>query len=249
MQILCPHCQSPMEPEESTTLEDVCCSSCGSSFRPEADRTRDWRPEKKRLGKFELLNLLGQGAFGSVYEARDPELERVVAIKVPRSGHLASAVDLDRFLREARSVGQLRHPSIVSVFEVGQADNLPYLVCEFVQGLALADVMSSRRLKPYEAAELAAAVGDALHYAHQHGVVHRDVKPANIMLDEKQVPRLMDFGLAKRRDGRHHRDHGRPGARYASLHEPGTGGGPVAWRGWPDGRLQPGRGPLSNADR
>lgn len=199
MLIICPHCQNSQEVAESATREEVSCTSCGSSFRLERGTTTDWKPaEKRRLGKFELLETLGQGASGTVYEARDPELDRVVAIKVLRSGHLASDEELDRFLREARSVGQFRHPCIVSVYEVGQADHVPYLVCELVKGVTLADLMSSRRLRPAEAAELGAALADALHYAHERGVIHRDVKPANIMVDEKQVPRLMDFGLAKR---------------------------------------------------
>ena len=90
------------------------------------------------LGKFELLDIVGVGAFGTVYKARDPELDRIVAIKVPRAGNLGSKEDADRFIREARSVAQLRHPSIVPVYEAGQADNLPFLVSEFVEGVTLA---------------------------------------------------------------------------------------------------------------
>ncbi len=91
--------------------------------------------------------------------------------------------------------------AIVSVYEIGQSEQAPYLVSEFVQGATLADLLSSRRPAPREAAELVAAVADALHYAHEMGVVHRDVKPANIMLDEMGAPRLMDFGLARRDAG------------------------------------------------
>ena len=129
------------------------------------------------------------GAFGTVYKARDPELDRVVAIKVPRAGVLAPGKELDRFLREARSVSRLRHPSIVSVIDVGQADNLPFLVSEFVQGLTLADLLSARRPAPHAAAQLVAAVADALQYAHERGVIHRDVKPSNILLGgDPQTP-------------------------------------------------------------
>src|SRR5207247_2432146 len=141
--------------------------------------------------RFELLDAVGGGAFGTVYKARDPELDRIVAIKVPRAGSLATRHDLDRFEREARSVAQLRHPGIVPVHEVGQHEGLPYLVSEFVQGITLADLLSARRPAPKEAAEWTAAVADALHYAHKAGVVHRDVKAANIMLDDKGRPRLM----------------------------------------------------------
>ena len=94
------------------------------------------------------METIGVGAFGTVYKARDPELDRIVAVKVPRSGNLADDQDRDRFLREARSVAQLRHPSIVPVHEVGQQDGLLYLVSEFVEGMTLADLLSGRRPLP-----------------------------------------------------------------------------------------------------
>src|SRR5439155_9635288 len=98
--------------------KELVCPSCGSSFQLErGSTTTDWRPRK--LGKFDLLEEVGIGAFGTVYKARDPELDRVVAIKVPRAGNLPSSADLDRFLREARSVAQLRHHGIVPIHEVG----------------------------------------------------------------------------------------------------------------------------------
>jgi len=153
------------------------------------------------LGKFEILKTVGQGAFGTVYKARDTELDRIVAVKVPRAGNLAGPQELDRFLREARSVAQLRHPAIVSVHDVGQADGLPYLVSDFVQGMTLTDLLSARRPGYRAAAELVATVADALHYAHEHGVVHRDVKPSNIMIGGDGAAFLMDFGLAKREAG------------------------------------------------
>ncbi|MBY0526392.1 MAG: serine/threonine protein kinase [Gemmataceae bacterium] len=153
---------------------------------------------RQQLGKFELLDRLGAGAFGTVFKARDPELDRLVAIKVPRGGHLTGSVELDRFAREARSVAQLRHVAIVPIHEVGQIDGVPYLVSEFVPGVTLADMLSAQRPSTDEAAGWLATVADALHYAHERGVVHRDVKPSNIMLDDQGQPRLMDFGLAKR---------------------------------------------------
>jgi serine/threonine protein kinase len=152
-----------------------------------------------RLGKFELLEELGVGSFGHVFRARDHELDRVVAIKLLRAGRLASQEDVDRFLREARSAAQLKHPGIVSLFETGQAeDSTWYLVEEFVQGTTLANRLSAGRLDFRAAALLVAEVADALDYAHQHGVIHRDLKPSNIMLDPEGRPHLMDFGLAKR---------------------------------------------------
>jgi WD40 repeat protein len=202
MHILCPHCHNPIEVVQVTPREEIACPSCGSSFRLETESTIAWqRPGGQKLGRFELLDTVGHGAFGTVYKARDPELDRTVAIKVPRAGNLAGAEDLDRFLREARSVAQLRHPSIVTVHEVGQQNGVPYLVSDFVQGVTLADLLSARRPAFREAAELVAAVADALQYAHEHGVIHRDVKPSNILLGEDGRPCVMDFGLAKRDAG------------------------------------------------
>jgi serine/threonine protein kinase len=186
MHILCPHCQNPIELVR-LTREEILCPSCGSSFCLAEEATTSWEKRRgQRLGKFELVETVGQGAFGTVYKARDTELDRTVAIKVPRlpAGiNPAARDDLDRFLREARSVAQLRHESIVSIHEVGQQDGLPYLVSDFVEGTTLADVLTARQLSFRESAELVAAVADALQYAHDHGVVHRDVKPSNIMLE------------------------------------------------------------------
>jgi hypothetical protein len=156
---------------------------------------------QRNFGRYELLAKVGTGSFGTVYKARDPELDRVVAIKVPNDGNLSGTNEMERFLREARSVAQLRHPAIVSVHEIGRFGKTPFLVSEFVEGTTLADVLSSRRPALREATELVATLADALHYAHEMGVVHRDVKPANIMLDESERPQLMDFGLARRAAG------------------------------------------------
>ena len=202
MHIVCPHCENPIEVIQLKARDEVSCPSCGSSFHLESDSTTDWKPRAgQKIGRFELLGLVGQGAFGAVYKARDPELDRTVAVKVPRAGNLGGGGELDRFLREARSVAQLRHPSIVPVYEVGQQDGVPYLVSEFVQGVTLADRITGERLSPKRIAQMAAAVADALQYAHEHGVIHRDIKPSNILLDGEEAPHVMDFGLAKRDAG------------------------------------------------
>jgi serine/threonine protein kinase len=148
-----------------------------------------------------LIETVGVGAFGTVYKARDPQLDRFVAIKVPRAGNLAADKDRDRFLREARSVAQLRHSAIVPVHEVGEHDGVSYLVSDFVRGLTLGDLLTGRRPAPHEAARLVAEVADALQYAHERGVIHRDIKPSNILLDDAGHPHVMDFGLAKRDAG------------------------------------------------
>jgi hypothetical protein len=185
MSIICPGCQSPIE-SAVLAAEGFVCPSCGSSIELVDGTTTGWNPSdsQRQLGKFELIDRVGIGAFGTVYKARDTKLDRIVAIKVPRAGSLGSTSgDSDRFLREARSVAQLRHPSIVSVHEVGQHDGQLFLVEDFVQGITLADLLSSERPPPHQAARLVAQIAEALQYAHENGVVHRDVKPSNIMLE------------------------------------------------------------------
>jgi len=202
MHILCPHCHNPIELVKIDPRAEIACPSCGSSFHLEGGSTTGWeRQTGQTLGKFELIEPVGQGGCGTVYKARDPELDRVVAIKVPRAGNLAGPQELDRFLREARSVARLRHPAIVPVHEVGQHDGVPYLVSDFVQGVTLTDLLSARRPGFRESAELIAVIADALQYAHDHGVIHRDVKPSNIMIGEGGAAFVMDFGLAKRDAG------------------------------------------------
>jgi WD40 repeat protein/tetratricopeptide (TPR) repeat protein/tRNA A-37 threonylcarbamoyl transferase component Bud32 len=200
--IRCPHCRNPIE-LVGLPAGEVVCPACGSTFRLEAESTATWGPRggQRRLGRFELIESVGIGAFGTVYKARDPSLDRVVAIKVPRAGSLATEQERDRFLREARSVARLRHAGIVPVHEVSEHEGVPYLVSEFVQGVTLSDLLTARRPTFREAASLVAEVADALQYAHERGVVHRDVKPSNVMLDDLGRPHLMDFGLAKRDAG------------------------------------------------
>ncbi len=155
-----------------------------------------------RLDRFELRSELGVGSFGYVFQAWDPRLERVVALKVQRAGSLASAEEVQRLLREARSVAQLQHPSIVSLYETGQTeDNVWYLVCEYIDGATLEEALKNGSLPPERAAGIAAELADALQYAHEQGVVHRDIKPSNIILDRQQRAHVMDFGMAKRDTG------------------------------------------------
>src|SRR5262249_31130235 len=200
MLLICPSCHSSVEWSDAESPAEVLCPSCGSSFRLQGGPPTAGQPPAglKTVGKFELLDRVGAGAFGTVWKARDPELDRVVAVKVPRA--LPGEADCERFLREARSAARLRHPSIVSVHEVGESGGLPYLVSDFVPGMTLGDVVSGRRPAPREAARLVAAVADALQYAPEQGRVHRDVKPSTVRIGHDGTPYLTDFGLA-RRDG------------------------------------------------
>jgi WD40 repeat protein len=179
---------------------EAVCAACGSSFNLEEQSTLAWSEVAgEKVGRFELIAALGQGGFGMVYRARDPDLDRVVAVKVPRRGSVGERPqDVERFLREARSAARLQHPGIVRVHEVGMADGAPYLVSDLVEGVTLADWLTARQPTFAEAAAFVAAAAEALHHAHQQGVVHRDVKPSNIMIRPDGTPCVMDFGLAKR---------------------------------------------------
>jgi serine/threonine protein kinase len=155
-----------------------------------------------QLDRFELRSELGVGSFGYVFQAWDPRLQRMVALKVQRSGSLASQEEVERFLREARSAALLKHPSIVSIYEIAQTeDNIWFLVCEYVDGVTLEQRLKDGPLPPDFAADVAGELADALQYAHEQGVVHRDVKPSNIIIDRHERAHLMDFGLAKRDAG------------------------------------------------
>jgi eukaryotic-like serine/threonine-protein kinase len=201
--LCCPHCQNPIKLATLPAPGEVHCAACGSTFLLESGSTASLSGVTggQKLGRFELLATVGSGTFGNVYKAHDPQLDRIVAVKVPRAGNLLDGRELDRFLREARSTAQLRHPAIVPVHEVGQADGVPYLVSDFVEGVTLSDRLTAGGMPFREAATLVATVAEALDHAHRQGVVHRDVKPSNIMLRKDGAPLVMDFGLARRSAG------------------------------------------------
>jgi serine/threonine protein kinase len=201
LQIRCPHCSNQVELLVDTPFEEISCHSCGSMFNlvHREDATRE-ATTLKRVGRFELVARLGIGGFGSVWKARDSELDRIVAIKIPRKGQLGPN-EIEQFFREARAAAQLRHPNIVPVHEVGRDGDTIFIVCDLVRGVELSDWLTSNRPGIREAVGLARKVALALHHAHQCGVIHRDLKPSNIMMDVNCEPHLMDFGLAKREIG------------------------------------------------
>jgi serine/threonine protein kinase len=226
----CPHCHEPIVVTNDGPDDDVVCSICGSNFRLDRDRSQSWSPENlPTLGKFKLLEVVGRGAFGTVYRAQDTQLNRIVAVKVPRSGTSVTHEDAERFEREARHVATLNHPGIVPVFEVGQSGEFPFIVAEFVDGVTVGEILGKGRIGTTEAAFLMADTADAVHHAHEHGIIHRDIKPSNVLLERRPAdtqdesdsgrssgshsgirrtgiarqfrPRVMDFGLARQEAG------------------------------------------------
>ncbi len=153
----------------------------------------DW----PKFGNFETVGLLGQGGMGTVWKARQKNLPRVVALKVLNAGKLARASELRRFKTEASAAAKLQHPALVPIYEVGEENGCCYFTMEYVEGQSLAAMLRGTPLEPRQAAELIRAMAEAIDYAHSRGVLHRDLKPGNVMIDPAGRPRIMDFGLAK----------------------------------------------------
>ncbi|HEV8069187.1 MAG TPA: protein kinase [Planctomycetaceae bacterium] len=185
------------------------CAGCGLTIAFQQELTAEvaevesepGRPPSKELlniGRFRIVRRIGRGGFGTVYEAYDPELDRMVALKVPRQDLPESAREFQRFTREARNASQLHHPRIVPIFDLCKVDGRTCIISELVRGSSLDKLIAQRRFSFHESAQLVAAVAEGLEYAHQRNVVHRDIKPSNIMIDHAAGPRILDFGLALR---------------------------------------------------
>jgi hypothetical protein len=156
-------------------------------------------PPPTIVGRYRIVGTLGSGGFGCVYLAVDEDLDRQVAIKMPRRADITSIAGVNDFLAEARILATLDHPGIVPVYDVGRtAEGHCYIVSKLIEGSNLATRMQAGPVPWDQTVSLAAAIAEALHHAHIHGLVHRDVKPANILLDRAGRPYLTDFGLALR---------------------------------------------------
>ena len=151
-----------------------------------------------RIGRYEILAPLGVGGMGEVYYARDPQLDRAVAIKILTSSR-ATGPQLERFQREARAVARITHPHICTIYDVGQFDGVPFLVMELLEGETLAERLEHGPLPIDRALISAGQIAEALDAAHRKGVIHRDLKPSNVMVTASGV-KLLDFGLAKLRE-------------------------------------------------
>jgi serine/threonine protein kinase len=162
--------------------------------------------EAQKIGRYEIIEEKGRGAMGAVYIARDPAMDRIVALKTIHSLALSGPQAdefRERFYREARAAGGLSHPGIVTIFDVGEQDGVPYLVMEFIEGRTLAEAAKNGQRFTFErVCEIGEQIAEALAYAHKHGVIHRDIKPANILLTSEEKygverPKITDFGVAK----------------------------------------------------
>ena len=154
--------------------------------------------EFRRLSRFEVLDVLGKGHQAIVYRAFDPLLRRHIALKFPRQGVALSRRAIERFLGEARALARLTHPRIVPIYEAGSEGNFHYIAMALIEGRSLAELITDGSISFPRSAEIVAELAEALDYAHSLGIVHRDVKPANIRLDQQGAVYLMDFGIAYR---------------------------------------------------
>ena len=210
------HCSTCGKPLATDTLLGLCpeCmmkaglpSSPKATIRVAADafvegsetETKEFVPGTKLgyIGDYELLEEIARGGMGVVYKARQSSLKRIVAIKMIRAGELAGETEIRRFHAEAEAAAQLQHPNIVAIHEIGEHEGRQYFSMDFIAGKNLAQFAAGKPVAPRLAAEWLKAITGAVQYAHQRGVLHRDLKPQNIMLDAERRPCVTDFGLAK----------------------------------------------------
>lgn len=194
--VRCPQCHEPFHVPGGVSLRSLSCPACSTPFRLVGGAADHVPPNgRQTVGHFEWERPLGAGRFGRVWLARDTHDGRLVAIKVPHR----DAVNEDegqRFLNEAHAASQIDNPFVVSVCEIGRDEDLVYIASDFVDGPSLESWLSTERPSIREAAELCAKIAEGLEAAHQAGIVHRDVKPGNIILDDEGVPHITDFGMA-----------------------------------------------------
>lgn len=149
-----------------------------------------------RYGRYEIVEELGRGSMGVVYKAYDPNIDRIIALKVLRPDRVTSKAFVERFLKEAKAIGRLSHPNIVAVYDVGQDHGTIYIAMEFLEGTPLNDLIAKGEMEIKEVIRIALQVAKALDYAHKKGIVHRDIKPSNIIITPEGEVKLTDFGIA-----------------------------------------------------
>lgn len=197
---ICPSCQKPIAPDGPLGLCPECLVKSGLDTGP-VGQTAFTPPPVAEIARlfpqFEILGLIGRGGMGAVYKARQPKLDRLMALKVLPASAASDPGFTERFDREAKALARLNHPNIVAVYDFGTAGELSFLVMEFVDGPNLREVGRTNRLTPQQALQVVPQICDALQFAHNEGIVHRDIKPENILLDAKGRVKIADFGIAK----------------------------------------------------
>src|SRR5712692_676376 len=208
---LCPQCGARMPADAPEGLCPKCLllqetTSAATAPPREGDDPSGYQghftaPTPKELAplfpQLEILALLGQGGMGAVYKARQPGLDRLVALKILPPESVRDPSFAERFSREARALAKLNHPNIVSVYDSGKAGDLYYFIMEFIDGVNLRQLMRTGHILPREALQIVPQICDALQFAHDEGIVHRDIKPENILLDKRGRVKIADFGIAK----------------------------------------------------
>jgi predicted Ser/Thr protein kinase len=199
----CPQCGAPVSAEALEGLCPACLLRQGASAETATQGgSAPFEPpdigEIARLfPQLEIVAFIGKGGMGAVYKARQPALDRMVALKILPPQAAGGTQFTERFAREARALARLNHPNIVAVHDFGQVNGMPFFVMEFVDGLNLREMERSGKLSPREALQIVPQICEALQFAHDEGVVHRDIKPENILLDKKGRVKIADFGIAK----------------------------------------------------
>src|SRR6266511_3595508 len=181
--------------EDSGPAKNVAASDANAEPHGEKEASAARLP--REFGDYELLEEIGRGGQGVVFRAWQKSLNRTVAVKIIEIGQLTTSAHLKRLRREAEAAAKLNHPGIVPIYEVGERDGTYYFSMRFVEGDALDEVVDRGSMSVRQAAELIAKVARTVHYAHEHGILHRDIKPGNILLDANGEPHLSDFGLAR----------------------------------------------------
>jgi tRNA A-37 threonylcarbamoyl transferase component Bud32 len=197
----CPQCGAAIPPEAPQGLCPKCLLARASLPTEAQAAAKPSPPSRQELAaafpQLEILELIGQGGMGFVFKARQPKLERLVALKILPPSFAADPAFADRFTREGRVLARLNHPNIVTVHDFGQANGFFYLLMEFVDGVNLRQAMRAGRFTPEQALNVVPRICEALQFAHNEGVLHRDIKPENILLDAKGRVKIADFGIAK----------------------------------------------------
>ncbi|MFH1228231.1 MAG: protein kinase [Planctomycetota bacterium] len=196
---ICPKCGKTMAASGACPrcLADFAMSDTDAGKKAESPSDEPILPNDSFIGPYKIAGLIGRGGMGTVYKAYQSSLDRFVAVKVLPAKLSSDPEFLKRFNREAKALARLSHPNIVPVYDMGQAGNSFYFVMEFVEGVALRDLIADKKLLPAEALALVPQLCDALEYAHSEGVIHRDIKPENLLIDKKGRIKIADFGLAR----------------------------------------------------